>query len=298
MIQAYIDDSTSDVGDQRLVLAGFINAADRWTRFSEAWAGELRQPPAINYLKMSEANRLGGEFRGWDASDRDEKLKRLARVIRHFEPRSIHASVSRTEFNSIVAPVAPHGFGIPYAVCFQALMLPLAISQSRQKIRVPIDFIFDDQEGLGKQAAFFYEKIRGGQPKKIREVMCKSPIFRDEKDVLPLQAADMLAWHVRRGLETAPESFPIPEYLSHDGLHMAVDIQAEHLKPIANGFAKIPGVPHLKTKSAWKKTFREIERLEALGIDTSKIKRPGTYYPKSAPLLLRWAATLKRSLHM
>jgi hypothetical protein len=296
MLQAYIDDSASDHGDQRLFLAGYINTADRWIRFSDAWAEELRQTPSIGYLKMSEANGFGGEFRGWDKTDRDEKIKGLARVIRHFEPRSIHASVSRSEFMATVAPVAPHGFGTPYSLCFQAMMLPLAIRQSKERFKVSIDFIFDNQEGLGTQAAFFYGKIRETQPKHIREVMCASPIFRDEKDVLPLQAADMLAWHIRRRHETDPMLFQVPDFLSHDGLHIAVDIQNEQLRHIAEGFSKVLGVPKLKAKSAWKRTFREIERLESEGIDTSKMKRPGTYYPKNAPLLLRMIAPIKRWL--
>ena len=58
MLQAYVDDSASDQGDQRLFLAGYINAADRWIRSSDAWAEVLRDPPAIGYLKMSEANRF------------------------------------------------------------------------------------------------------------------------------------------------------------------------------------------------------------------------------------------------
>lgn len=296
MLQAYIDDSASDQGEQRLFLAGFINTADRWIRFSEAWAEELGQPPTISYLKMSEANGFGGEFRGWDATDRDEKIRGLARVIRHFEPRSIHASVSQSEFRAIVAPVAPHGFSTPYSLCFHAMMLPLAIRQSQERVKVPIDFIFDSQEGLGTQAAFFYGKIRESQPKKIREVMCASPIFCDEKLVLPLQAADMLAWHIRRRHETNPDAFQVPDFLSHDGLHMAVDIQEEHLRHIAEGYSKIPGVPQLQRKSAWKRTFREIERLESAGIDTSKIRLPGVYYPKDSPLFLRMIAAVRRWL--
>ena len=296
MLQAYVDDSASDQGDQRLFLAGYINTADRWIRFSDAWAEELKQPPAIGYLKMSEANGFWGEFHGWDAADRDEKIKGLARVIRHFEPSSIHASVSQSEFKAIVAPVAPHGFRTPYSLCFQAMMLPLAISQAKERINVPIDFIFDNQEGLGTQAAFFYGKIRENQPKKIRDVMCASPIFRDEKQVLPLQAADMLAWHIRRRHEVDPKIFQVPDFLSHNGLHMAVDIQAENLRRIAEGYSQIPGVPRLQRKAAWKRTYREIERLEGEGIDTSKIKRPGVYYPKGAPKILRALGALRRWL--
>ena len=296
MLKAFIDDSASDQGDKRLFLAGYINAGDRWIRFSDAWDEVLKDRPTIGYLKMSEANNLGGEFRGWDRVDRDEKLRHLARVIRHFEPRSIHASVSQAQFRAIIAPVAPHGFASPYSLCFQALMLPLALQQAKERIKVPIDFIFDSQEGLGTQAAFFYQKIRESQPKNIRDVMCASPIFRDEKQMLPLQAADMLAWHIRRRHEEDPKLFHVPDFLSHDGLHMAIDIQEESLRSIAKGFSQVPGVSRIQRKSPWKKMFRDMQRLESAGIDTRKIKRPGVYYPKGAPIILRLLAPLKRWL--
>ena len=296
MLQAYVDDSASEQGDRRLFLAGYINAADRWIRFSDLWAEVLRDRPAIGYLKMSEASGFGGEFKGWDRSDRDEKIKQLARVVRHFEPRSIHASISRAQFDAIVTPVAPHGFATPYSLCFQALMLPLAIQQAKERVKVPIDFIFDEQEGLGTQAAFFYTKIREQQPKHIRDVMCASPIFRDEKQMLPLQAADMLAWHIRRRHEADQKLFQVPDLLSHDGLHMTIDMEEENLRSIAQGFSEIPGVPKLRRKSTWKKVYRNIEELESKGIDTSKIGRPGVYFPKGTPWLLRAAAALKRWL--
>jgi hypothetical protein len=115
MLQAYVDDSTSEVGDQRLFLAGYINTADRWIRFSDAWKEELQAPPGeIDYLKMSEAYVLRGQFQGWSPEDRHEKLRGLSRVIRHFKPASIHCSVSTNEFASTVALTAPYGLARPY----------------------------------------------------------------------------------------------------------------------------------------------------------------------------------------
>ena len=103
-LQAYVDDSAKQTGDRRLFLAGYINTADKWIRFSDVWQEELQRAPAINYLKMSEANCLGGQFRGWSIKARDEKLKGLARLIRHFKPASIHSSVSRAEVDEIMRP--------------------------------------------------------------------------------------------------------------------------------------------------------------------------------------------------
>jgi hypothetical protein len=97
MLQAYVDDSTCDEGDKRLFLAAYINTADKWIRFSDAWQEELDSTPSVDYLKMSEAYNLSGEFkkfRNLPPCARDEKLAGLARVIRHFSPVSVHSSIS------------------------------------------------------------------------------------------------------------------------------------------------------------------------------------------------------------
>ena len=36
VLQVYVDDSATEEGDQRLFLAGYINTADKWARFSDA----------------------------------------------------------------------------------------------------------------------------------------------------------------------------------------------------------------------------------------------------------------------
>ncbi len=282
-IQAYVDDSTSDEGDQRLFLAGYVNRADKWALFSDAWDEELRGSPSIDYLKMRDANSLRGQFQGWTADARDKKLQGLYRVIRHFKPASIHSSVSRKEFEEIVVPVAPFGFSRPYSFCFQAIMIHLAYSTLESGLpKVPIEFIFDDQEGLGEEAKFFYRLIRDNQPKAVRDILSVDPIFRDDKLVKPLQAADMLAWHVRRNHVRDPMAFQVPDFLSTNGLHMAIDIDASHLRHLADGFAKIPGTQLLKSKPAWKKTLEQVKIIELEG------KRPPNWSTRSHVAKIVW----------
>jgi hypothetical protein len=266
MLQVFVDDSASDDGDQRLFLAGYINTADKWILFSDAWQEELDSQPSIRYLKMSEANNLGGEFRGWSAEVRDEKLRGLARVIRHFGPATIHSSISRKEFKEIVSPVAPYGFNRPYLYAFQAIIVSLANSMLEYGVpKVPVDFIFDEQGKLGEEARFFYRIVRDTQPAGVRSILSSDPIFRNDKMVLPIQAADMLAWHVRRTYIRDPNAFQVPNLLSASGEHMSADIDTAWLKRIAAGFAAIPGVQELKNKKVWNKTMQQIEAIEEAG---------------------------------
>jgi hypothetical protein len=134
----FIDDSASDTGDRRLFLAGYLNRTDRWALFSEAWREELKAAPSIAYLKMSEANAFVGQFTGWTTDDRDEKLRGLIRVIKHFEPMSFEFSVSREEYYREVKPAAPRGIGNPHFACCLQVVFGLAQYVDSEKVTVPM----------------------------------------------------------------------------------------------------------------------------------------------------------------
>lgn len=274
-VQAYIDDSKSDFGDRYLILAGYVNTAEMWARFSDAWYEELHRSPAIDYMKMVEAFGRNGQFRGWTEEDRDQKIEDLARIIRHFKPISIHASISQRQVQEIIKPVAPYGMASAYSLCFQSIIVPIATYQSRRRdlMQVPIDFIFDNQEGLGNETRELYQSVRAMQPKSVQKVLSREPLFRDDKLVMPLQAADMLAWHIRRHYERGdPGAFPVPKMLSSDGQHSAYDMPESLLKHLASQFAQVPGAALLSKKSHWKRYKRD---MKSLGLTT---------FPSSDPI--------------
>lgn len=164
-LQAYTDDSASEIGDQRLFLAGYLNQASKWRLFSEAWTAELRAVPAIDYLKMSEANALAGQFEGWTESARNEKLRGLARAISHFKPLSFEFSVSREDYYRYVRPVAPRGLGNSHFVCCFGVVSGVARYVESQKVKIPIQFIFDQQTGVSDDMALFFDHMKRNLPK-------------------------------------------------------------------------------------------------------------------------------------
>lgn len=263
-VQVYVDDSRSDRGDRYMVLAGYVQTASNWARFSDAWYQELRAKPSVSYFKMREAFGLNGQFGGWSKVDRDEKVENLARIVRHFDLTPIHVSVSQRLVDEIVRPIAPYGLAGAYFHCFEAIILPLAVEQSKQKglWQVPIDFIFDEQGGEGERAREVYRVIREQQAPQVRKVLSREPVFRDDKMVMPLQAADMLAWYIRRGFEEGKTSAnAVPDFLIGRGAaHMAVELDESYLRRIAEGISRIPGASAMADKNTWKKYRKDMLR--------------------------------------
>lgn len=269
MLQAFIDDSASDTGDQRLFLAGYVNTADQWIAFSNAWEEALKEHPAIEYFKMSEAHSLKGQFERWQEKDRDAKVSRLAKVIRDFDVLSIQVSVSRTDYNRIIRPVAPHGLGNAYFTLFYGVIITLTRTHQQMGITMPVDFIFDEQGGMGQQTALFYDYVKSQQIPELQGLLGVQPIFRDDKKVMPLQAADMLAWKIRREHEYPNQQHSIKpwDFYKEKTYHAVAEMNEEMLVGLAEKMKKVPGITLTQRKAQWKKMKDVIIQRQALGLN-------------------------------
>jgi hypothetical protein len=81
------------------------------------------------------------------------------------------------------------------------LVLSIAVFQERHGIHSPCDFIFDEHIGFSLEALRSWPQIKSLLENSARSdlgnFVGSPPIFRDEKQFLPLQAADLYAWQVR-----------------------------------------------------------------------------------------------------
>jgi hypothetical protein len=253
VLQAFIDDSASETEGRTLFLAGYLNLAKKWVEFRRAWKRALQASPSIEYFRMAEAENLSGQFRGWDREKRDKKLNELAIAIAESKPGSIACSVGRKDFNDVYAPIAPYPLRSPYFICYHSMFVTAARWLNSSGIPpMPIDFIFDDQGTVGTEAMLWYQVIKFDLHAEWQGYMGSTPIFRDDKAMLPLQAADMLAWHIRRSREAryTAENRPLLQQLL--GIeHVEVEITRDVLQALATKMARVPGVSELRHKRAW-----------------------------------------------
>lgn len=265
-LQAYFDDSASETGERRLFLAGYLHSADAWQKFSDDWGRVLNLKPKIKYLKMSEANALRGEFWGWSEDARDMKLQMLAEVIHRHEPISFHTSVSRESFEELVVPVAPYALRKPHYHLSAGLIALVTKYLSDRKIELPVDFIFDRQEGVDSDVILTFDELIKHLSKRQKKIIGKTPIFADDKDFLPLQAADFLAWNLRNLNQvemTEPLSENLKSLLGYE--HGCNEFDLQVLKTIGSGLNRYTEDSRPQTKSDWSKMKREIEELRRSG---------------------------------
>jgi hypothetical protein len=101
----------------------------------------------------------------------------------------------------------------PYYLWFRYITGLLAGWQHKLNLLEPIDFIFDDDSEKVK-IPVGWELMKSTAMPEISCMMGDTPIFRDDKKTMPLQAADLYAWWAfkwqREGIEGWAKNLPFP----------------------------------------------------------------------------------------
>ncbi len=74
----------------------------------------------------------------------------------------------------------------------------MAQNQELLGVKEPVDFIFDYQHGMVTPIQDAWDSLQKIAPQFVRERPGKRPQFEVDKCIMPLQAADLHAWWIRR----------------------------------------------------------------------------------------------------
>ncbi len=198
MIQAYVDDSGGKGHTKTFVFSALIAEEKEWARKADEWAAALSKPPKISYFKMDEAVGFDDQFFGFSASERDEKLKDLCRVIRVPSITTLSVTIRIDDFLTHWAPRLGKPASHPYFFAFQGVHLGVGFELLSRNQTERCEVFFDENKIFGPRAKVWYPVICRTFPRKVQAVLPVEPFFRDDAEVLPLQAADLTAWIQRK----------------------------------------------------------------------------------------------------
>jgi hypothetical protein len=203
MLQGFADDSGSDGQRVPHFLGGFLMEAERWAAFADAWQAQLSRSPSIKYFKMNEAHALSGEFAQLafhGIETRHRKVRDMLEVIEDFKPVGVFSTVDWEEFRFVQEPFVRGDVKDPYQ-CLIPWLFDVVMAWQKQEgiFPQPIDFDFDDQGmRIGAAIRAVFPEVKRLAPDSLRKMLGRNPMMLDDKKVLPLQAADMLVWNLRR----------------------------------------------------------------------------------------------------
>lgn len=204
MIQAYVDDSGGKGQGEVFVFSALISDAELWSRFSDHWQACLDESPRLKYFKMDEAAGLSGQFRRFSGPQRDERLRKLCKIICQCRPIEFGFITVLQDFENHWAYRLGRPASEPYFFPFQMTVAGVGYQVLELGFTDPFEIFFDENVIFGPRAKAWYPIIRAIQEDQVRAVMPVELFFRSDTDILPLQAADLTAWmqrnHNERGL--------------------------------------------------------------------------------------------------
>lgn len=199
---AYFDASGHpDAKGSAMFVSGFIAPISEWVKFEREWLSLLAEYGIKNPFHMAEFIACSEQFVGWKHNEKRqlEFYGRALKVIQRRTNRAISQGVIVDDFwklvNEYVIPddhAAASSLKTPLSFCAVGACIQIAKWANRRrrrglKMTGTIEIVFDRGD-----------KHRGQMATALRDVFNTDPIFKDKKDVVPIQAADILAWEHAR----------------------------------------------------------------------------------------------------
>lgn len=210
-VQVFVDDSGGKGQSKHFVLVGLVSDSERWSQFSREWRRCLDQPPRIEVFKMREAASCTGAFHRFTEEQRDGRLRELAQIINRYAEFAIWTVID-LEAHAQTWAKLPKPESEVYFWPFHILILGSCFDLWEEcKWRERFEIIFDEQLIFGERARRWYPLIREMMRIKHPEefaILPIDPLFRKDDEYLPIQAADLWAWCLRKNTDDpAAKSF-------------------------------------------------------------------------------------------
>jgi len=194
MFQAFLDESaTGSVHEGLFVMAGYVATAEKWAAFSDEWQQHLdyRSPHFRNIEAFHWAEMLSSpgdrERIGWFYRIIEDHVHAAMAVI-------IDMRALNRVFNEFPWPQDKRQhlepLRNPYYIAFHSVLTGMPKGQNLIGVDSPIDFFFDDNSNKERCLRGWDLLKRSARPE-LLALMGETPAFRDDKKVLPLQAADL-----------------------------------------------------------------------------------------------------------
>ncbi|MCC2609031.1 DUF3800 domain-containing protein [Neorhizobium petrolearium] len=169
----------------------------------------------------------------------------LRKIITKHVKGSVIISIPLDNYRRIFAAEGP--WRNPYLFLFFVLIRNYKNNCKKVGLSPETEFIFDTQTGAMSRIKEAWEYFANHVPRML-DFIGKPPSFQDDEKVLPLQAADMVAWWVRRQIADDIAGFPRLPF-PWDGEDQIPCVRARYdAASLQNAFDEMQGRQGLNTK--------------------------------------------------
>jgi hypothetical protein len=189
MFTAYFDESGIHGGSLTLSVAGYLSSDLLWGQFEEEWQSVLNRE-GLPYFHMVEFENRQGYYRAWDEQRRHSVLRDLFGIIQRNTIIPIASSLKLEDARFLDDYQPPNS---PYTFCVQECMKKVGQWAWACGYSGNVAYVFEHGAGYGNELDQLRKIIAADETRK-RRLCFGSWVFGDKKEILPLQAADILAY--------------------------------------------------------------------------------------------------------
>lgn len=192
MLAAYFDESGTHDGSSAIVVAGYLSSEERWEDFARAWTDMLRETSLIRWHQVHFAHSVK-EYTGWADKKRVESMQRVTKIINETVICGVVCGVDATAFKELSPRFSTPPYA-PYAFCAMVCFKHLEKWAAENFHSDPIDCIFESGAQGGGEISRMVQDLMSDEDGDKLSFRIGSVRFESKKDVLPVQAADVLAY--------------------------------------------------------------------------------------------------------
>jgi Protein of unknown function (DUF3800) len=188
--EMYVDESGSDDESPILCIAGYIFKKKNAERLSEEWGLVLKRYK-VPYFRMSRCAHGKKPFDGLSKERRIKMVKALIKIIRKYMVYGLAVTVSEKDYYEIMP--GDDRIGGAYTFCLRGCLSCIWFLNEGYNWGGPTAYFFESDHKHQSEANRIMNAIAITADAKAKYHYV-AHTFSDKKDLLPLQAADLLAW--------------------------------------------------------------------------------------------------------
>ena len=203
MIRAYFDDSGTHTGGKwgpsKIVLvAGIFGTEARMDSLDRNWKKLIDRPlcgrkPPLSRFHMVDCQDSRGEFTGWTRTETDHFCHQLSTAIIESGVAAYGIAVSRQDWDDLVTGDVRAFVGDAEGYCISQCFVRAVRWAKTTTFDPQMTFIFDNREPEVERRA---KTVGDAFEKHTDSPHIVGTAFLGSKAILPLQAADLIAWEI------------------------------------------------------------------------------------------------------
>jgi hypothetical protein len=203
LLAFYWDESGTDRKCRVAAVAGYLGQVSEWRRFEREW-GKVLKKYRVHLMHRSHLETWHGEFTadcGWNPTRRAAFLRELHPIIKSCTKVAVGTAIIKEDWQEVMPDWLKRFFGGVYGWCAHECVVAVRVwcERPNRGHAHPITWAFEQgAQGQAQVLQMFTELSRDPTLKKEYRL---GPISFPGKEVVPLQAADTLAYEIFKQVE-------------------------------------------------------------------------------------------------